>query len=119
MQVWTDEKSIKTCYLKKLHNSIEKIKDPIENHVIFFWFNSRPMEKLDIDFIPSSAKKIQHPSHLCCWLLFESACRILRSPVSSKKDVKNADDCLVLFLRMAKSLYEPKYFTLICIYIFT
>ena len=118
MQIWTDENIIKTCHLKKLHDSIGKISSPAEVGRIplkimssFSGFTADQWKNWTLIFSPIVLKDVLPSPHLRCWLLFVSACRILCSPVISKEDVKNADDYLVLFLRMAKSLYGPKHFT--------
>ena len=118
MQVWTDDDIIKKSHLKKLHDSIQKIISPAEVGRIplkimssFAGFTADQWKNWTLIYSPVVLKDLLPPPHYRCWLLFVNACRILCSPIISKSDVENADNYLVLFLRTAKSVYGPSYFT--------
>ena len=70
MQVWTDEKSVGTSYLKKLHNSIEKIKDPIEIMSSFSGFAADQWKNWTLILSPVVLKKYNtHPTFVAGFFL--------------------------------------------------
>ena len=71
----------------------------------FAGFTADQWKSWTLVFSPIVLKGILPAAHLCCWLAFVNACKILCSPQISFEDIETADSYLVLFLHMFKSLY--------------